>query len=160
MADLSALAIRAASILTARREKIAICESSAGGLIAAALVAVPGASAYFIGGLVVYTGAARKALLGIMPDAMAGIRSATEPYAQLLADATRERLGTHWAVSETGASGPAGNSYGDAPGHACFAVAGAKSRVLTLETGLSDRAANMQRFAAAALTLLLDALAD
>jgi nicotinamide-nucleotide amidase len=158
MTDLSVLAARAAAILTARRETIAVCESSAGGLIAAALVAVPGASACFVGGLVVYTGAAREALLGIAPSAMAGMRSASEPYARLLADTACARLGTRWAIAETGASGPAGNRYGDAPGHACLAVAGPNPRVLTLETGSSDRAANMQAFAVAAMTLLLDAL--
>ncbi len=158
MADLADLASRIATVLTARRETIAISESSTGGLIAAALVAVPGASAYFIGGSVVYTAAAREALLGIPLAAMAGIRSASEPYARLLATTTQTRMATTWALAETGASGPSGNRYGDAPGHSCLAVAGPRPAVLTLETGLDHRATNMDRFAAAALTLLLEQL--
>jgi nicotinamide-nucleotide amidase len=66
----------------------------------------------------------------------------------------RDRLGTTWGLGETGATGPTGNRYGDAPGHSCIAVAGPRSRSITLETGQSDREANMWRFARAALDLL------
>src|SRR5438067_2269374 len=111
-------------LLVERRETLAVSESSAGGLINAALVAVPGASAYYLGGGIIYTGAARSALLGIGAQDMAGMRSASEPYARLLAQCVRERLGATWGLSETGASGPTGNRYGDAPGHACLAVSG------------------------------------
>jgi PncC family amidohydrolase len=159
MTELDALAARVAARLIERRETIGVSESSAGGLIAAALLAVPGASRYFLGGAVVYTAAARKALLGIGPAEMAGMRSASEPYAQLLARRTRESLGSSWGLAETGAAGPTGNRYGDLSGHACLAVSGAAERVRTLETGSTDRAANMQAFAIAALGLLDEALA-
>jgi nicotinamide-nucleotide amidase len=86
---------------------------------------------------------------------MRGIRSASEPYAQLLAQQIRERLATDWGLSETGATGPTGNRYGDAAGHSCMAVAGPQQQVITLETGSNDRQANMQAFARAALELLL-----
>ena len=155
-----ALASRAASFLKARRKTIAVCESSAGGLIAAALVAVPGASAYFVGGSVVYTATARQALLGITQAAMAGLRSETEPYARLLAEATRTRMGTDWALVETGASGPAESPHGDPPGRSCLAVAGERPGVRTLQTGSADRADNMQAFAVGALTLLLEMLGE
>ncbi len=147
-----------ARLLVARGETVAIAESSAGGLISAALLAVPGASAYFQGGVVVYTGAARERLLGLGSADVTGIRSASEPYALLLARTVRERLGTTWGVAETGASGPTGNRYGDPPGHACVAVAGPKERALTVETGSGDRAANMDAFANAALRLLRECM--
>ncbi len=137
---------------------MAVVESSAGGLIATALLAQPGASAFFLGGAVVYTAEARAALLGITPAEMAGMRSATEPYALLLARRVRTRLGATWGLAETGAAGPAGNRYGDAAGHSCLAISGPTDLVRTLETGVADRFANMQTFAAAALALLAEAL--
>jgi PncC family amidohydrolase len=144
--------------LKERKETIAIAESSAGGLISAALLAVPGASAYFLGGGVIYTQAARRGLLQVQDDAVKGIRSSTEAYALVKARTIRERLGATWGLSETGASGPTGNRYGDAAGHACFGIAGPLERSTTLETGHGDREANMVVFAKAALEFLAAAL--
>ncbi|HUN50232.1 MAG TPA: CinA family protein [Candidatus Sulfotelmatobacter sp.] len=144
--------------LKARRESIAVSESSAGGLISAALLAVPGASAYFVGAAVVYTRTARDALLEIPDAELKGIRSASEPYAALLARTVRRQFAVSWGLAETGATGPAGNRYGDAAGHACLAVAGPVDKVVTLETGRADRVENMHAFAAAALELLLQSL--
>ena len=154
MIDLSSMATAVGARLKAQKQTVAVAESSAGGLISAALLAVPGASAYFLGGGVVYTQAARRALLRVADDAVTGIRSSSEPYALLKARAVRELLGSTWGLSETGATGPTGNRYGDAAGHACIAVAGPVERVITLETGQPDRVANMWRFAQAALDLL------
>lgn len=155
MRELIAIAEQIAAKLIANKQTISVAESSTGGLISASLLAVPGASAYFIGGGVIYTRDARRVLMDIPNDAMRGIRSASEPYAQLLAGQIRERLSTDWGLSETGASGPTGNRYGDAAGHSCMAVAGPQQQVITLETGSNDRQANMQAFARAALELLL-----
>lgn len=155
MKDLVAVAEKIAERLVARHETIAVAESSTGGLISAALLAVPGASAYFLGGAVVYTRDARRILVDIPDDAMKGIRSASEPYAKLLASQIRQRFSTDWGLSETGATGPAGNRYGDAAGHSCMAVAGPELSVITLETGSADRLGNMHVFAATALNLLL-----
>src|SRR5947209_18928803 len=155
MKDLIAIAEQIAARLTERRQTIAVAESSTGGLISASLLAVPGASAYFLGGAVVYTRDARRILADIPDDAMKGIRSASEPYAQLLANQIRTRFSTHWGLSETGATGRTGNRYGDAAGHSCMAIAGPASQVITLETGSADRLGNMQTFAAEALRLLL-----
>ncbi len=154
MNDLSSMASTVGARLKAQKQTIAVAESSAGGLISAALLAVPGASAYFLGGGVIYTQAARRALLRVADEAVTGIRSSSEPYALLKARAVRELLGSTWGLSETGATGPTGNRYGDAAGHACIAVAGPVERVITLETGQPDRVANMWRFAQAALGLL------
>jgi PncC family amidohydrolase len=158
-AALVASAERIATLLKARRETVAVAESSTGGLLSAALLGVAGASAYFVGGTVVYTQAARRASLDIPDSAMTGLRASTEAYAVLLARTARERLRTNWAVAETGATGPSGNRYGDAAGHSCMAVVGPTERAITLETGQGDRLANMQAFAAAALDLFHAALA-
>ena len=154
MPDLSSMAESVGALLKQHQHSIAVSESSCGGLISASLVAVPGASAYYVGGAVVYTRVSHRGLLGIPDQAMAGMRASSEPYALLNAQTIRESLGTTWALSETGASGPTGNSYGDAAGHACIAVAGPVERVITLETGDADREANMWVFAQAALELL------
>jgi nicotinamide-nucleotide amidase len=158
--ELTSLATPVAALLRQRNETIAIAESSAGGLISAALLAVPGASAYFLGGGVIYTQPARRALLDVADDDMKGIRSSTEEYARLKARAIRQLLGATWGLAETGASGPTGNRYGDDPGHACFAVSGPVERALTLETHVADREKNMWSFARAALLLLEAALSE
>jgi nicotinamide-nucleotide amidase len=154
MESLTQLGAALGARLIERRQTLAVAESSAGGLINAALVAVPGASAYYVGGCVIYTATGRESLLGISPRDMAGMRSASEPFAQLLARRVREKLGTTWGLSETGASGPTGNRYGDAPGHACIAVSGPVEAVITVETGSAAREENMWRFARRALELL------
>jgi PncC family amidohydrolase len=152
------LAERIAARLIARKETIAIAESSTGGLVSAALLALPGASAYFVGGAVVYTKASRAGLMGVTEADMAGLRPSTEAYALLLARRARERMGATWAVSETGATGPTGNRYGDAAGHTCIAVVGPVERAITLETGSADRRANMDAFAKKALELILEVI--
>lgn len=146
------------ALLKERGETVAIAESSTGGLISAALLAVPGASAYFVGGSVIYTQTARGILLDIDLSAHPDLRPSTEPYAQLLANTSRERLGTTWGVGETGAAGPSGNRYGDQPGHSCIAVTGPIARAITVETGQADREDNMWSFARDALALLEDVL--
>ena len=149
-----------ATLLKSRGETLAVAESSTGGLIAAALVAIPGASAYFVAGGVIYTAAAQRALLQIPREQMQqAIRASTEPYALLAAQTIRTRLGTDWGIAETGASGPTGNPYGDAAGHSCIAIAGAIERAITLETGRTERVDNMWQFARAALLLLQRVLA-
>ena len=145
------LAERAAALLKARGETVAVAESSTAGLICAALVAVPGASAYFIGGGVVYTAAAQRGLLDIPRERMRGVRASTEAYALLGAQTIRARLGTDWGIAETGATGPTGNPYGDAAGHSCIAVSGPVERAITLETGRSERVDNMWAFTETAL---------
>jgi nicotinamide-nucleotide amidase len=117
MKELVAIAGNIAARLIERRQTIAVAESSTGGLISAALLAVPGASAYFLGSAVVYTRDARRILMDIPDEAMKGIRSASEVYAKLLASQIRQRFSCDWGLSETGATGPTGNRYGDAAGH-------------------------------------------
>ena len=154
MESLASLGSAVGELLKARKQTVAVAESAAGGLINASLVAVPGASAYYLGGAVIYTGAGRSGLLGITAQDMAHMRSASEPFARLLAQRVRANLGATWGLSETGASGPSGNRYGDAPGHACIAVSGPVEAVITVETGSAEREANMWLFARKAIQLL------
>ena len=154
MQELLPLAEQIGQRLKARNETVVIAESSSGGLLSAALLAVPGASAYFIAGAVVYTPKARVLLMNLPRESVAGMRSASEPYAMLLARTARERFAATWGLSETGAAGPSGNPYGDAAGHSCIALCGPIERVMTLETMQPDRGANMRAFAKAALELL------
>ena len=161
MQDAFAVGARAGALLKARREMVAVGETSAGGLISACLLAVPGASAYFAGGAVTYSARSIRGLAGISLDQMRaqGIRSSSEPYAILLATEIRARHGgVSWGLSETGAAGPDGNGYGDPAGHTCMAVVGATSVSRTLRTGSNDRLANMWAFAEATLALFLEVL--
>ncbi len=146
------------ALLKARRETIAVSESSTGGLISAALLSIEGASAYYRGGAIVYTPKARAALMGLSREEMGDMRSASEPYAQFMARTVRERMASTWGLAETGATGPSGNAYGDAAGHCCVAVSGPASLSLVIETGHGNRAANMETFRDTALKLLLEAL--
>ncbi|HEV8679727.1 MAG TPA: CinA family protein [Stellaceae bacterium] len=160
--DLLPQAERIAAKLKARNETVSVAESSTAGMISAALLAIPGASAYFMGGAVVYTRQSRTELLRVTEAemaALAGITPSTEPYALLFARKVKERLATNWSVGETGTAGPTGSRYGHAAGHSCIAVIGpAGERAITVETGNSDRVANMRAFSIAALDLLENSL--
>jgi nicotinamide-nucleotide amidase len=156
--ELVAQAERVAALLLARKETVAVAESSAGGLITAALLAVPGASAWCVGGTVIYTKQGWQALRDFDETVLGGWRSATEGNALVRARFIRSRMGASWGIGETGAAGPTGNRYGDPAGHACLAVCGEREQAVTLRTGSADRLANMQRFAGAALQLFLDTL--
>ena len=158
MRELLPQAEKIAALLKARKETIVVAESSAGGLISAALLAVPGASAYFIGGGALYTRQSVLALKDTRESMFSGIRGGTEAWALLLARTLRDRCGANWGVGESGAAGPAGNKYGDPPGRVALAVTGRVERTLLIDTGSADRVANMYTFAAAALKLLAETL--
>jgi nicotinamide-nucleotide amidase len=150
---------RIAAKLKARNETISVAESSTAGLLCAALLAIPGASAYFMGGGVVYTRQSRTELLGVTEQELTGITPSTEPYALLFARKIRSKLATTWSLSETGTAGPTGSRYGHAAGHSCIGVIGPNGeRSLTVETGKADRLDNMRAFSIAALDLLEKAL--
>jgi nicotinamide-nucleotide amidase len=151
---------RVGAKLVARGETVAVAESSAGGLVNAALLAVPGASAYFRGGAAVYTLDAKVRLLDSDASHLTEPRAATEAHALRLGEAVRDRLGATWGVGETGATGPTGNRYGDPPGHTCVGAAGPNgvNAASTVSTGKSERLPNMVAFAIAALETLERAL--
>jgi PncC family amidohydrolase len=158
MRELLAISGRIAALLKERKETVAVAESAAGGLITAALLAVPGASAYCLGGIVIYTRQAWEAVRDFEEAQLEGARSATEQNALIRARIARDRFKATWGIGETGAAGPTGNRYGDPAGHACLAVCGRRETSITLKTGSADRLANMHAFAAAALKLLEESL--
>jgi PncC family amidohydrolase len=160
MDDLWALGEKAGALLVARGERVAVSESSSGGLISAALLAVPGASSFYLGGGVIYTARAIRGLLGVEKGDVAGrgLRSSSEPYARFVAETVRARVRSDWGLAETGAAGPSGNPYGDPAGHSCVAVVGSVTVSRTLRTGREDRRANMHAFAAGALSLFIEVL--
>jgi nicotinamide-nucleotide amidase len=160
MQDLIPLAEKIGDTLKARRETVGVAESSSGGLISAALLGIGGASAYYLGGAVVYTLQSRRALLDLPDSAFAGLRGLSEELALVLARGARQRFATTWAISEIGAAGPTGSRYGDPPGTSCIAVAGPTERALILRTGNPDRVANMRAFASRALELFSECLAS
>lgn len=158
MHELLPIAEKAGGLLKQKRQTIVVAESASGGLISAALLAVPGASAYFTGGAVLYTARAHKLLLDLPPDAVKGLRPATEEHTLAVARHTLARFSTTWCLAEHGAAGPTGNRYGDPAGHSCLALAGPLQRAVTVNTGSADRGSNMHLFARAALALLLETL--
>jgi PncC family amidohydrolase len=156
--SLETLALRVGTALRDRGETVSVTESSSGGLVSAALLAIPGASAFFVGGAVVYTKQARLSLLGLSGGDMQGLRAETEPYARLIAGRVRDNLGTTWGLGESGAAGPKGSPYGDSPGHVCLAVVGNSATSATRETGLENRTQNMDLFARYLLALFEEVL--
>lgn len=154
-ADLLDVGARCGALLKARRETVAVGEGSCGGLISAALLAVPGASAYFLGGSVIYTRQALDGLLTGIVERPSPLQGASEPWAIHLARATQAHIGSVWAIGEGGAAGPSGNRYGNPSGHAWVAVTGPKEVAKNVVTGVDDRLSNMVAFAVAALDLLI-----
>lgn len=150
---LDTLAARVAALLRENNATVAVSESSAGGLVSAALLAVPGASAYFRGGAVVYSQRARRALLGLTADDLTDMRAETEPYALLVAGRVRDLHHATWGLGESGAAGPTDSPYGDPAGRVCLAVAGETSHSQVVLTGRRDRATNMDLFARALLVV-------
>ena len=147
-----------AELLKNTNSTIAVAESSTGGLISAALLSVPGASAYFLGGAVIYTRESRKQWVQIPREKLAGVKPMTEEMAMLFAEAAREKLGATWGISELGAAGPTGTPYGYDAGTSVIAISGPQNASTTVLTGISDREQNMELFTASALELLADTL--
>ncbi|MFK8024247.1 MAG: CinA family protein [Ilumatobacter sp.] len=158
-AELLQLGARCGALLRDRGETVAVAEGSGGGLVSAALLAVPGASTYFLGGSVIYTRNALDGMLTGPVERPRKLRGASEPWATHLARASRVHLRATWGVGEGGATGPSGNPYGDPPGHAWVAVSGPSEAARNILTGDDDRLANMVAFSTAALALLAEQLA-
>lgn len=155
---LEPLAAELGQRLKALGHTVAVAESSTGGLISAALLAVPGASAYYRGGSVVYTLEARRELLGIRRADVEGLKPLTEEMVARFAARARVQLDATWAIAELGVAGPTPARYGHAAGISVLAIDGPNPKTLTIDTKSADREANMWHFTRAALDLMLSAL--
>jgi len=148
------------AILTAAHEKLAVAESSAGGLVSACLLSVPGASSFFVGGSVLYSYQIRKQIVQMGKEEHRKYGGSTPELILDLALKFREKMGTDWVIGEGGAAGPSKSPYGHNAGYTALAVAGPINRTRTMETGKSDRIENMSEFATALLRFFLEVLEE
>ena len=156
--SLTTIALPAAELLKSRKETIAVAESSTGGLISASLLAVPGASSYYMGGTVIYTRDSRKIFLDLPVDRLKGVKPLTEDIAIIFAETIRDTLGSTWGIAELGVAGPSGTPYSDEAGISVIAVVGPVTASKTIRTGHNEREKNMHEFSDAALALIAETL--
>ena len=97
-------------LLTERGLSVATAESCTGGLIAERLTDVPGSSAYFLGGIVAYSNAAKSSLLGVSEAVLESEGAVSEPVVRAMAEGARARFGSDFAVASSGISGPDGGT--------------------------------------------------
>jgi len=145
-------------LLKARGDTIAVAESTTGGLISARLLSVPGASAYFLGGTIIYTHLSRKVFLDVSVEKLQRVKPLTEEMAKFFAKEVREKLSATWGIAELGIAGPTGSAYGHEPGNSVIAVSGPVEAAVKINTGHNDRARNMEEFTERAFQLLRDVL--
>ena len=96
--------------LAKHRKTLAVAESCTGGLLAQRITDVPGASAYFRGGIVAYSNEAKEALLGVPRDVLAAHGAVSAQCAQAMAEGARTRFGSDFALATTGVAGPSGGT--------------------------------------------------
>ena len=156
--DLADLAAPAGAALKDRKQSIAVADGATGGLISAGLLTVPGATAFYVGGGIIYSFRGRDILLGVDEAQLKGMKSVTETYALLQARAIRDRFGADWGIAESGSAGPT-HPFGVPAGKSCIAIVGPEVAVTRLvDTGSENRLANMEAFARAALGFLNEVL--
>lgn len=144
--------------LKTRKETIAVAESTTGGLISAQLLSMPGASAYFSGGTIIYTRASRKVFLDASAEKLQGVKPLSEEMARFFAKAVREKLDATWGIAELGIAGPTGSAYGYEAGTSVIAVSGPVDAAVSVNTGHNDRVRNMEEFTESACQLLKEVL--
>lgn len=159
-AEQESLALEISALLIGRGETVAVAEATTGGLISAALLWVAGASRYYVGGGVVYTLRSRTGLAGVPAEQYANYQGTTPEIVASLAESMRQRLGTTWCIAESGLAGPTGGRAGASAGRTTIGVAGPVARTTVIETGLSDRGANMVEFTTRSLRFLCDAIRE
>ena len=158
--ELHTLAREAAANLLKLGQTVAVAESSTAGLVSASLLAIPGASAYYAGGSVIYTRLSRKRFLTLDPALLAGLAPLSEEMVRVFADAARTSLNAQWGIAELGAAGPTGTPYGHPPGVSVIGVSGPVNLSMRIETQSADREQNMWHFTQEALKLLARATAQ
>ncbi|MFZ5750445.1 MAG: CinA family protein [Pseudomonadota bacterium] len=152
---------RAARLLDRARRaglRIATAESCTGGLVAGAITEVAGSSDVFEAGLVTYSNAAKRALLGVPQEALDRFGAVSEEVARAMAEGAIARTGANLAVAVTGIAGPGGSAF-KPEGRVCFALArrGRAAQSETVEFGARGRSAVRAASVARALDLLIAA---
>jgi PncC family amidohydrolase len=146
-------------VLRAHGLRIAVAESCTGGLLGAALTAIPGSSDYVLGGVIAYADAVKSAQLDVDPALLREHGAVSEPVARAMASGARRRLGADVGVAVTGVAGPGGESAAKPAGLIWLAVAGpgAAGRTLRLD-GDRGREGNRAAAVRAALELVVAAV--
>ncbi len=153
---LVALAERLQGICLGRSLTVATAESCTGGRVAAAITAVPGASGYFLGGVVSYADEAKVALLGVPEEALLSHGAVSAQVARVMALGARERLGADLAVSVTGVAGPGGGTASKPVGLTYLGLADVTGIDVRRHIWNGGREANQEASARAALEWLIE----
>jgi nicotinamide-nucleotide amidase len=130
-----------------------VAETSAGGLVAATLIGIAGASAWFVGGVIPYAASTRLQWLGVGEEPLGAVSA---EMARALAEAVRARTGAIWGVGETGIAGPQLGRRSRKPSGLGFVAVAGPTGTFTQEVTTSDvdRRTNQVLFATSALSLL------
>lgn len=137
--SIDSLAQAAISLLRRERTSIATAESLTGGLVAAALTSVPGASTVFLGGIIAYSAELKARLLGVPTSLLDRVGTVDPDVAAAMARGARQRLGAKIAVATTGVAGP--DPVGDRPVGTVYVAVSFAERELPLQFKLEgDRA--------------------
>jgi nicotinamide-nucleotide amidase len=134
---------------------VATAESCTGGLVGAAITSIPGASGYYLGGVISYADDVKRDLLAVSPAALSHHGAVSAQVAVAMAEGLRARLGCDLAVSVTGVAGPDGGTEAKPVGLTYIAVSGPRGHQVERHAWTGDRLSNQRLSAAAALSLLL-----
>jgi PncC family amidohydrolase len=152
---LADLAARLQAACLARGVSLALAESCTGGLVAAALTAIPGSSGYFVGGVVSYANEAKRDLLGVDREVLAAHGAVSAQVARAMAMGARERFDADLAASVTGIAGPDGGTDEKPVGLTYLGVADAAGVEIRRVVWPGDRAANRHASAVAVIEMIL-----
>jgi nicotinamide-nucleotide amidase len=133
-------------LLRARGATVAVAESCTGGMVAERITSVPGSSAYFAGGFIVYSNAMKERALGVDPDLIAKHTAVSEEMARAMAESARIRSGATYAISTTGEAGPE-SSTGAPVGTVYAGFAGPNDAVEARKFNLPGDRARIRMFA-------------
>jgi PncC family amidohydrolase len=151
---------RVGDLLRRRGMRIAVAESCTGGLLGAALTAVPGSSDYVLGGVIAYANSVKTELLGVPEELLRTYGAVSEQCAAAMAEGVRPLTGAEVGVSITGVAGPGSEGSSKPPGliYVAAAAADMPTRVVQLD-GDHGREANRVLSVQAALLLVADLVA-
>jgi PncC family amidohydrolase len=147
---------RVKTVFTAKHLTIATAESCTGGLLAGRITEVSGSSAYFIGGVVSYSYAAKEALLGVEHETLLAEGAVSEAVARQMARGARARLRADVAVSITGVAGPTGGTAEKPVGLTWIGLSDSSGERAVRFVWEGDRAANRTQSVEAALRMLIE----